>query len=295
MIKKALSNFLKGIQYFFTPLGTLFLGVVLGISVFLPGVNHALKELTLQINELSNEILLDWNALKNSLFDAFIALDYSRPIEILNTITSKQWFNDTLNRCLQSLISDFPLHSDAIAIYVSGALKEIMKYFVLLIFCISLGLFSGYFLSRYLLRSKIAKRALWKFFMISFIDSILSITIISLCIYFIRLWIPNAFLATFLSVILYSFLSLFEAYIVHGWKKIKIFKILNFKNAFQLFLSNLIIYLIVISVSSLIALITNFLFGLVIGIALMEIGFIVISLNAESFVKEKTLKAKIIC
>ncbi len=294
MIKKAWNNYLKGLQYFFTPLGTLFLGFVLGVSIFLPGVNHSLKELTAQINHLSDEIILDWNSLKNSLLDAFIALDYSHPIEILNTITNKQWFNETLNHCLSSLITDYSSYSIDIKIYVNDALRQMMKYFIILILCVSLGLFSGYFLCRVLLRSKIAKRALWKFFMIFLIDSILSITIISLCLYFIKLWIPNVLLATFISTLLYSYLSLFEAYIVHAWKKTNILKILNFRNAFQLLLSNLIIYFFTTCIIGIIVLITNFLFGLVIGIALMEIGFIIISLNAESYVKEFVLQEKMI-
>lgn len=76
-----------------------------------------------------------------------------------------------------------------------------------------------------------------------------------------------------------------EAYIVHAWKKTDIKRIVNVKKIFQLFLTDAIILVLVGVSVQLIVLLTNTFTGISVGIVLMEIAFIVISLNAESYVK----------
>ena len=72
---------------------------------------------------------------------------------------------------------------------------------------------------------------------------------------------------------------------IHAWKKTDIKRIVNLKNIFQLFLTDAIILVLVGVFVQWIVLLTNTFAGLSVGIVLMEIAFIVIGLNAESYVK----------
>lgn len=119
----------------------------------------------------------------------------------------------------------------------------------------------------------------------SFVDSILSSTLVATCVCLISVWKPSIFISSVISVLLFGFISLLEAYIVHAWKKTDVKRIVNVKNIIQLFLTDAIILVLVGFFVQLIVLLTNTLAGLSVGIVLMEIAFIVIGLNAESYVK----------
>ena len=106
-------------------------------------------------------------------------------------------------------------------------------------------------------------------------------------------WKPSALISSLVSILLFGFVSLLEAYIVHAWKKVDIKKIVNAKNIFTLFATDLIIFLLA-GVCVLLAItLTNFIVGIVIGVVLMEIAFIVIGLNAEAYVKGVLEKSSI--
>lgn len=87
-------------------------------------------------------------------------------------------------------------------------------------------------------------------------------------------------------LLLVGVFALFEAYLIHGFKKIKLKKIVNAKNAGLYMLTNLLIFIISICMT-VVAVAINVFTGLFVGLALVVIAFIVIELNAEAYVKAK--------
>ena len=77
-----------------------------------------------------------------------------------------------------------------------------------------------------------------------------------------------------------------QAYLVHGRKIVNIKEIVNIKNVLKLLLTNLLILLISASIIGILILITNLYVGIFVGLALTQIAFVVIGLNAESYVIE---------
>ena len=116
-----------------------------------------------------------------------------------------------------------------------------------------------------------------------FVDSILSSTMVAMCVWLLSVWKPSIFISSVISILLFGFISLLEAYIVHAWKKTDVKRIVNVKNIFQLFLTDAIIIVLVGVFVQLIVLLTNTFAGISVGIVLMEIAFIVIGRNAESY------------
>ena len=88
-------------------------------------------------------------------------------------------------------------------------------------------------------------------------------------------------------MLVYGFLSLFEAYLVHGFKKIKIKEILKFNNVSWIVFSNIFILFITFLLTLISGLLFKELAGFIIGLTLYELSLIVVSLNSESFVKQK--------
>lgn len=75
MVKKAVKNYFVNLKYFFTPLGTLALGLIIGLSVFLPGAKTALSDLVASIQDILSSAVIDVEHLEESLLDAVKSLD----------------------------------------------------------------------------------------------------------------------------------------------------------------------------------------------------------------------------
>ncbi len=285
MIKQGIINFFKNLKYFFTPLGTLALGLILGLSVLIPGVISSISTLANDVQTILSDITIDFSVIKDSLFSAVRALNWGDPLNSVKTMLGSDWPMQTLNSCVSSFVESTEVYTVQLSAAVNTFTHDLVAYFAVVIIFLILGLIGGFFLTRWLIRRNIARRALWKYFLNSFIDSLLSSTLVALCLWLVSVWQPSVFISTLVSILLFGFVSLLEAYIVHAWKKVDIKQVVNVKNIFQLFLTNVIIFLLAaVLVLSAIAL-TNIIAGAFIGIVLMEIAFIVIGLNSEAYVK----------
>lgn len=285
MIKQGIINFFKNLKYFFTPLGALALGLIFGLSVLIPGIISSVSTLANEVQTILSDTTIDFTALENSIISAIQSLDWGSPLDAIGTMLNSDWLVSTLNDCVDSFVEITDAYATQFNAAVNTFTHDIAISFAALIAFLVLGLIGGFFLTKWLIRRNIAKRNIWKFLLHSFVDSILSSTLVAMCVWLISVWKPSIFISSVISVLLFGFISLLEAYIVHAWKKTDIKRIVNLKNIFQLFLTDAIILVLVGVFVQLIVLLTNTFAGLSVGIVLMEIAFIVIGLNAESYVK----------
>lgn len=285
MIKQGIINFFKNLKYFFTPLGALALGLIFGLSVAIPRTVSSVSDFAGSVQSILSDATIDFTALENSIISAIQSLDWSTPLDAIGTMISSDWLMNTLNDCVGSFVEITDVYATQFKAAVNSFTHDIAICFAKLIVFLVLGLIGGFFLTKWLIRRNIAKRSLWKFLLHSFVDSILSSTLVAMCVWLLSVWKPSIFISSVISVLLFGFISLLEAYIVHAWKKTDIKRIVNVKNIFQLFLTDAIILVLVGVFVQLIVLLTNTFAGISVGIVLIEIAFIVIGLNAESYVK----------
>ena len=285
MIKQGIINFFKNLKYFFTPLGALALGLIFGLSVAIPRTVSSVSDFAGSVQSILSDTTIDFTALENSIISAIQSLDWSNPWDAIGTMINSDWLMNTLNDCVGSFVEITEVYATQFKAAVNSFTHDIAICFAKLIVFLVLGLIGGFFLTKWLIRRNIAKRSLWKFLLHSFVDSTLSSTLVAMCVWLLSVWKPSIFISSVISVLLFGFISLLEAYIVHAWKKTDIKRIVNLKNIFQLFLTDAIILVLVGVFVQLIVLLTNTFAGISVGIVLMEIAFIVIGLNAESYVK----------
>lgn len=285
MIKQGIINFFKNLKYFFTPLGTLALGFIFGLSVLIPGIIASFSTLADSVQKILSDTTIDYNALKDSAISAVQALDWNDPSEAIKTMLSNDWLMQTLNECVSSFVGSTEAYTAQFTTVINAFTTDLVSYFAAFIVFLVLGLIGGYFLTRWLVRRNIARRSLWKYLLNSFIDSLLTATLVALCVWLIQVWKPGTLISSLVSILLFGFISLFEAYVVHAWKKVDIKQVVNAKNIFKLFATDLIIFVLAWVCVLLAIVLTNPIVGIVIGIVLMEIAFIVIGLNAEAYVK----------
>lgn len=290
MIKQSIVNFFKNLKYFFTPLGTLFLGLIFGVFFLYSGFKVQVKQATTEIQMITQETNISINDLKDCVVESFADVPWEDPIEAIKLITSSEWLNGTLKENISNTIDNYQLYASDIENAVVNAVSGYIKYIVIFVICAIFGLISGFFLTKFLIRRNIAKRNFWKFVLVTMLDSVLTIGVATLSMWLTLLWKPSIIFTSLVGIIIYGFISLFEAYIVHGYKKIPLKQVVNIKNSFLLFISNILIYIISFTISSFVIAITNAFVGIFIALPLVIVGIIVISLNAEAYIKKQVDK-----
>lgn len=285
MIKQGIKNYFSGLKYFFTPLGTMFLGLLLGFSVFVPGTIFACNSLISGIKELAANVNLDFSILWDDFFNAAKALDWNDPVRALQAILSGEWLNKVLTESLTQILGrDFDTFAEKIKTLIDSFVSQLVACAFVFACMFVLGFIAGFMLTRFFIRRSIARRSLWKWLLTSAVNAVLTTALALLSIVLFALWKPSAFLSLLLTLVMTGFFALTEAYLVYGYKKVGFTEVLNIKNMGKYLLVNTVIFLMTIAFT-VFAVAINALMGIFVGLSLLEIAVCVINMNAESFVQ----------
>jgi len=285
MVRLGLKNFWVNLKYFFTPLGTLFLGLIIGLSIAVPTSVSAVGELIDEINKLA-ETELNTKALTDEISKIIFSLDWNNPSECFALFFDTEWLIDSITECLNALIgTSVDVEAEIVLeLITNSALSVFVGAVGILTFGI-LGMVAGYYILAIFVRREMAKRALWKRFLLALAESIINSLVALFFLFITSLWRQGGILFLILALIIYGLTALFEAYLVHGLKKVQLKHIVTLVNIGKLFLTNILIFAISIAVAWLASVIVNTVTGIVVGLAILEIAVLVVNLNAEAFVK----------
>ncbi len=289
MIKQSLKNYFKCLKYIFTPLGVIALGLIIGLSILIPGVINAGSETVEKIIEISDKSI-DLGVLFDGFTDAVKALDWSDIGAALSKMFSKEWLSAVFEDNINAFIGDVREYGAQISAAVATFIDSVIKYIVILCVFIAIGFVVGYFFTKWIIRRDIAKRRFGMFAVKAVTGGILTAAITALCMWLATLWSYSVYISAPISFLLAAFVILTEAYVVHGYKKIPFGKIVNIKNAAKLFLSDLIIFAFTVVFIILIMLITNTMVAIFVAIGFIDITLAVLDMNAESYVKTAVAK-----
>lgn len=291
MIKTGLKNYFINLKHFFTPIGTLAVGIFLGLSILIPGGIAIIGALIDRLSEIVSGSSVDFVAVKDYIANTIRALDWSDPIEALKIMFNREWLTNVLNECLNVIASGLQPSADAINEVVAAAVTGIYLLFAMFILLAVLGLVCGYFLTRFLVRRTMAKRTFKKFIFAVLIDSVVTAGLISMCFWLLTVWEPSIYITSVLSLFIFGGVALLSAYLVHGRTLVTFKAVFNFANLMKLLLTNFLIFIISVTFFVLTVILTNALAGPLIGFSFIEIAFIVISMNAEGYVVELVSKS----
>ena len=93
-----------------------------------------------------------------------------------------------------------------------------------------------------------------------------------------------------LSMAVFGFVSLLEAYLIHGRGKIPFVRVVNIQNCLLMYLSQIVILILATLLALLLLFATNLLVGLAVGYSVIIIAFLVVNVNAESYIVEQIKK-----
>ena len=291
MIKQGLANFFKNLKYVFTPLGTLALGLVFGLSVCIPASAASVNALAENVKTVLSSSDIDLSALGDNIVDAVMSLDWSDPLGSVKVMLSPDWLNAMLNACVDSLMEGAENYASRFGEAIDVFGKEMAGNFSVLAAFLFLGFLGGFYLTKWLVRRNIAKRSVWKFLLASFLESLIAAALTVLSAWLTTIWAVGGILSFVFTFLLFGFLALLEAYVVHGWNKIKFSSVVNLKNIGALFLTNFVIIAVAAVFVTVAVACTNAAVGMFLGTAVFELALIVANLNAEGYVQHR-LKAQ---
>lgn len=285
MILQGVKNFFMNLKYIFVPMGTVALGLVFGLSVLIPGALASASVLVDSVAEILEGIPLDLDALLSSVTDSAGELEWSDPVTAVQTMFSDDWLTAALSRAVGALVGDVGAYTSELGAAARVFAGAMGSYFATLVIFVFLGFLLGYFLLKIFIRRNMARRAFWKYLLISLTDSLITASLVAVSVYLLSLWQPSVFISTSVSLLLFGFISLLEAYIVHGLGKVEFRRVVNFKNILRLIATNLLIFAAAAAMVALLTALTNTFVGIFVGVSLLEIAFIVVGMNAEAYVK----------
>lgn len=284
-VKYALKNFLKCLKFIFVPLGMLSLGVILGLSLAIPLCGRSLNELFDAVSNSVQDVTIDTAALRKEFFAVVGELDWNEPQSALSSLMDKAWFTEAITRCLTALTGmDYSANAGVLS-EIDAAVNGVVTGTLIFSLFVSLAFIGGYILTKSLIRRELASRSVWKFIIVYIFHGVATLGITVLGVWLVTLWKPSVFIFPIVFFLIMSALSMFEAFIVHGWGKLPVKRILTAKNVGTKLLSDLIIFLIWVASVAVITAIFNAFAGVLIGVLIFEISTIVIDLNAEAYVK----------
>lgn len=285
MVRQGLKNYFSSLRYFFTPLGTMFLGMMIGFSILIPGVLGAVGVLASGVKELAARLDLDVNALLREVWGHVTALDWSSPLSALRALLSAEWLRATATAALETILgTDFQTFELEIAALVTTFISSVKANFAVLFLWLAIGFIAGFFIVRFQIRKDLAKRSLWKLLLATVLNSLFtSVFVVAAgALLLLTGWsLPLSFV---LLLLLVGLISLIEAYLIHGRGKVPAREIVTPKNAGLAILTNFLVFFISL-LFTLLACLINRLMGVFVGLALLEIAVTVTDLNAEAYVK----------
>lgn len=263
----------------------MFLGLLLGLSILIPGTIVALDSLINEVKELGEGVNLDFGKLWEQLRVAITALNWDNPGDAFQIMLSSEWINEVIMESLNLILgSEFSMFSEQLQRITDTFVSSMGTLFFILIFFFIIGFIIGFILTRFFIRRNIAKRTLWKWFLSVLINAALSVGMVFGVIIFYSFWKPSAVFSALLLLIIQSVLSLIGAYYLYAYKKVKLTNVLNIKNTGFYLLGNTLILILSI-IFSLIALLINGMMGAFVALAIFEILLCVMTMNAESYVQ----------
>lgn len=243
MILQGIRNFLKGLKYVFVPMGVLFFGLVLGLSVSLPRMAAILKDFAAQMQRIFGESTLSGSEMMQSLWMRVSELDWSNPLQAVLQVLNRSWLNETLEQCVKPFAEDYDAYAAEAEQLIRAAAEGIVRQAVVVAVFAALGLACGLFLTQWLVRREIARRG-WRNLLPGMLfDAVFATLLLMVCT---RVSVKPGwgFAAALAALLLFGAVSLLEAYLLHGRKVLPFRSVVTVKNCCKLLVSNAAVYVL---------------------------------------------------
>ena len=266
------------------PIGALALGIVIGLSILVPTAIDAIKTFVKGVAATLGNVSPDWGAAKTAVMDSFRSVDYSDLGQAGRRIFSADFLRGLLTSCLRAALDTDALATEFKTL-LDAAIAEITKGVILFAAFSVLGAIVGFFVTRSELRRNVAKRKFGRAILIAVLSAILNVTIVAGGVYLIMKLQKFAVLCAVALFALYGAVSFLEAYLLHGYKKVSLKKVLRVRNFVSLAVVSVVQIVLSVLIAGLVFKIAGLFVGAFIDYSVLVLTLSCLSLNVEAYVK----------
>ena len=285
MIKLGLKNYFKSYRLFFIPIGALSLGIVIGLSVMIPMLWNAVRDFVMGVAEAVGNVSFHWDEVKDTMFASIEGLSWSDPQALADEVVNAGYWEELLRECASVALGDISKVEAEMEALAKTAMTTIAGGAMLFVFFTAVGAYVGYFVTRSMIRTGVAKRSFLKSIVAGVVSTVINLTIIAAGAVLIAKSKQYASLSLLLTILVYGAAAFLEAYFVQGFNKVPFKKVMQIKNIFLLAILNVIEIAILLGVVALLQALTNPAIAIYAGFSVMIITISCMQLNAEAYVK----------
>lgn len=284
MIGCSLKNYLKCLAYIFVPLGCIFLGFLFGVELFLNELSSQADYMTEELARLFPERGEEFDLLVGYVVASARRLDWNNGMGAFSSLMDGAWLNARITEFLQETAAS-PVGAEAEIALISATISSALSLdFAMLLLSMALGVVVGYFIANAFVRRRTVKRGFWGMWLAAFVDALLTVSLIAFVTWLLAVSQAGAVVSGIVGALVFGFVSLFEAYLLHGRGKLAFFSVVNLKNCLFVYLSQLAVLAAASLLSAVCLGAIGSMIGVVLVLSVIVIALLVINVNAEAYV-----------
>ena len=241
MIKITIKSYLSNLKFIFTPIGVLTVFIIVALSIVYHNVAGAVTNLINTIQKIMEASSSDISAAGGAIYERAAQLDWNNLEEAMKIVTSEEWLTETLNAGAKAAFPESENLTEEIAASINACVDAVVANIYVLIILTATGVVVGFAILKFIITKNMVKRTFWQALLRTVIHTILNATIVALIIYIISLFKVGLIVNLIVTFSIYSVLSIFEAYLFNGIKKVPFKKVFNFKGIALLILSSILV------------------------------------------------------
>lgn len=297
ILQMSFMNFLKGLKYIFTPLGILSLFLIIALSIVIPQMIGSVKTMVDGVAQTFEGTTVNWEDIGGHFYALVLNQDWTHPEIVLANFTNKDYLLTEFQNILGTAFPELPSKIDIVQTLILTCIQDILLGFLVIIVFVVLGFIAAFIITNWQVRLDITRRKFWQFLVFMIVDTIIGLLVVYGSFKALESLGSYGLLVIVAILLVLPIFSLFEGWVIHGAKRVKLRKVLNFKNFIFLIIGNILIIGLGVLFTFLINLAGLPVVTIVIALSVFITTQAVITANAESYVhyvaNEKWIKDKI--
>lgn len=282
MIKYTLKSYLLSLKWAWIPLLIIASALVPACVYFIVSTRGALGEMNQSLSGEIGGLSYTIEDMINHILDSAKSLPWNTPFVALKRILVEGWLSETIEEFIAE--TEGSIYAQAMSGNIKKTANAIVDGMAVFPVAIISGMLVAYLFTASFLRKKNCPRSIWKTLLNVIIDLALTSILMAGVVSLLGLWAPSVFISSVVIAIVYGFISITEAYIIHKDEAMKFNDVVNPKTIVSLLISYLLLLVFAIAIIALFFIIPMKLISVALALPVIILTFINYNLAAESYV-----------
>lgn len=282
LIKYTLKSYLLSLKWAWIPLLIMTIALVPACIYFVITSKGAMEDMNSSLAGELGSLSYSIEDMINHILDAGKSLPWSTPFKAIKMVLFEGWLSETIEAFVAE--AEGSVYASAMSGDIKNTANAIIGGMSVFPIAIVSGLLVSYLFTASFLRKKNCPRSIWKTILNVLIDLVLTSIFLAGIVALLGVWVSSVFITSIVTALLYGFISIVEAYIIHKDKDMKFIDVVNPKTILSLLASYILLLVFAIIIIALFFLLPIKLLSLALSLPVIILTFINYNLAAESYV-----------